>query len=97
MEPGIREHICAPSPVQHLVKIFSERCYAAVEENPMREIGDIYKSIRLEMTANMTEDEMKLFFEDIPDKLSIAPQLYEHRRLFIPKEPENFVSYNNQK
>ena len=33
-----RKHVCAPSPIQHLVKIFLEQCYAAVKADPTKEI-----------------------------------------------------------
>ena len=44
------------------------------------------------MTNDMTNDERILFLEDIPDIQSLRPQLYNHRRNFIPRAPENFVS-----
>ena len=93
LEP--HNHICAPSPIQHLVKIFSERCYKAVAKNPTREIGNIYQNIRTEMTNGMSDDDRLIFLEDIPDKNAIAPRLYDHRRVFIPKAPADFVSIKN--
>ena len=54
----MKSHVCTPSPVQHLVKLFSDRCYEAVRANPSREIGDIYKQIRNEFTKG------KIFLKD---------------------------------
>ena len=84
--------MCAPSPIQHLVKIFSERCYAAVKADPTKEIGKIYNNILTEMTSNMSDEERIIFLDDIPDKSAIGPRLYTYRRNFIPREPDNFVS-----
>ena len=92
LEPAYNRHICAPTPVQHLVKLFSEKCYEAVAENPNREIGDIYNSIRAEMTNGMSDEEKIIFLEDIPDRYAIAPRLYTARREFIPREPDDYVS-----
>ena len=91
LQPSIHQHKCAPSPVQHLVREFSKRCYDEVAKNPTRAIGDIYKEIRCDMTSRMTSDEKKLFLEDISDIQSIRPQLYNHRRNFIPRAPEEYV------
>lgn len=44
------------------------------------------------MTSDMTDDERILFLEDIPDIQSIRPGLYNHRRNFIPKRPDDYVS-----
>ena len=74
------------------VKIFSERCYDAVRADPTRPIGEIYKAIRNEMTKDMSPEEKETFIEDIPDKNSIGPRLYDHRQNFIPKRPTDFVS-----
>ena len=92
LEPAATCHICAPSPVQHLVKLFSKRCYEAVAENPTREIGDIYNTIQTEMTNGMSDEEKIIFLEDIPDRYAIAPRLYTARREFIPREPDDYVS-----
>ena len=70
---------------------FSRRCYDAVSANPTRAIGEIYKEIRTLMTANLNSDEKILFLEDIPDIESLRPQLYNHRRNFIPRKPADYV------
>ena len=74
-----------------MVREFSRRCYDAVSANPTREIGGIYKEIRTIMTASLTPDEIILFLEDIPDIESIRPQLYNHRRNYIPRKPADYV------
>ena len=43
------EHDCAPSATSHLARIFTERCYSAVEADPTKSIFQIYKDIRTEM------------------------------------------------
>ena len=55
-------------------------------------VGAIYKQIRSDMTRDMTNEERILFLEDIPDIQSLRPQLYNHRRHFIPRRPADFVS-----
>ena len=47
------------------------------------------------MTKDMSTEEKEIFIEDIPDKNSIGPRLYDHRQNFIPKRPTDFVSKVN--
>ena len=86
------EHDCAPSATSHLARIFTERCYSAVEADPTKSIFQIYKDIRAEMGQELTPDEKISFLSEIPRLHSIKVQLYKHRRKFIPTAPQNFVS-----
>ena len=86
------EHDCAPSATSHLARIFTERCYSAVEADPTKSIFQIYKDIRAEMGQELTSDEKISFLSEIPRLHSIKVQLYKHRRKFIPTAPQNFVS-----
>ena len=87
-------HKCGASSYTHLVREFSDRCYAEVDKNPTKPIFEIHDEISRTMSEHMNEDEKKLFFRDIPDKYAIKSRLYKRRRLYIPAEPTNFVSTN---
>ena len=86
------DHDCAPSATSHLARIFTERCYNAVEIDPTKSIFQIYKDIRSELGKDLTPDEKISFICEIPRLYSIKVRLYKHRRKFIPKAPQNFVS-----
>ena len=95
------EHACSPGVTHHLVKDFRHKCYVAVSQDPTRSISQLYKDIREEMCSNLPDDEKKSFLEEMPDLHSIKPQLYKHRRKFIPKADypcdlcgQNFISTN---
>ena len=60
------EHDCAPSATSHLARIFTERCYSAVEADPTKSIFQIYKDIRAEMGQELTPDEKISFLSKIP-------------------------------
>ena len=51
------DHDCAPSATSHLARIFTERCYNAVESDPTKSIFQIYKDVRAELGKDLTEDE----------------------------------------
>ena len=76
-----------------LARIFRDRCYSAVEADPIKSIFQIYKDIRTEMGKELTPDERKSFNSEIQGLYSIKAQLYMLRRKFIPKAPQTFVSY----
>ena len=40
------DHECAPSATSHLARIFTDRCYAAVEADPTKSVFQICYSIR---------------------------------------------------
>ena len=86
------DHDCAPSATSYLARIFVERCYNAVEFDPTKSIFQIYKDVRADLGKDLTEDEKISFLCEIPRLHSIKVQLYKHRRNFIPKAPQNFVS-----
>ena len=86
-------HECMPSATSHLARIFRDRCYSAVEADPIKSIFQIYKDIRTEMGKELTPDERKSFNSEIQGLYSIKAQLYMLRRKFIPKAPKTFVSY----
>ena len=86
------DHDCAPSATSYLARIFVERCYNAVEFDPTKSIFQIYKDVRADLGKDLTEDEKISFLCEIPRLHSIKVQLYKHRRNFIPKAPQKFVS-----
>ena len=86
------DHDCAPSATSYLARIFVERCYNAVEFDPTKSIFQIYKDVRADLGKDLTEDEKISFLCEIPRLHSIKVQLYKHRRNFIPKAPQTFVS-----
>jgi hypothetical protein len=95
------EHACAPGGAYHLVKDFRDKCYDAVAQDPTKSISQLYKDIREEMCSSLTDDEKKSFLDEIPELNSIKPQLYNHRRKFIPKTDhpcdlcgQTFISVN---
>ena len=88
-----RNHECAPSATSHLARIFRDRCYAAVAADPMKPIFQIYKDLRTDIGRELTDEERKSFNCEIQELYSLKVQLYKHRRKFIPKAPQSFVSY----
>ena len=86
------DHDCAPSATSHLARIFTERCYKAVESDPTKSIFQIYKDTRAELGKNLEPEEKTSFLYEIPRLHAIKGQLYKHRRKFIPSAPQNFVS-----
>ena len=86
------DHDCAPSATRHLAKNFTDRCYAGVENDPMKSIFQIYKDVRSEMGKQLTSAERLSFLSDIPELHSIKVQMYGRHRKFIPKAPQSFVS-----
>ena len=58
-------------------KIFRDRCYGAVEADPIKSIFQIYKDIRTEMGKELTPDERKSFNREIQGLYSIKAQLFE--------------------
>ena len=87
------DHDCAPSATSHLKNIFRDRCFTAVENDPTKSVFQIYKEIRTELGQNLEPDDKISFLCEIPKLHSIRVQLYNHRRNFIPKSPEDFVSF----
>ena len=86
------DHDCAPSATSHLARIFTDRCYAAVESDPTKSVFQIWKDIRTDMGKELTPENRTSFLGEIPKLHSIRGHLYNHRRKFIPKAPQNFVS-----
>ena len=86
------DHDCDPSATSHLARIFTEKCYNAVEIDPTKSIFQIYKDVRADLGKDLTEDEKISFLCEIPRLHAIKGQLYKHRRNFIPKAPQTFVS-----
>ena len=70
-----------------------DRCYAAVAADPMKPIFQIYKDLRTDIGRELTDEERKSFNCEIQELYSLKVQLYKHRRKFIPKAPQSFVSY----
>ena len=88
------DHDCAPSATSHLKNIFRDRCFTAVENDPTKSVFQIYKEIRTELGQHLEPDDKISFLCEIPKLHSIRVQLYNHRRNFIPKSPEDFVSFS---
>ena len=40
-------HECMPSPIEHLIEMFSPLCFEEVSVNPTKPIGQIYKEVRV--------------------------------------------------
>ena len=86
------DHDCAPSATSHLARIFTKRCYDAVETDPTKSVFLIYKDVRAEMGSDLTPEEKIAFLCEIPRLHSIKVALYNRRRKFIPTAPKDFVS-----
>ena len=86
------DHDCAPSATSHLARIFTKRCYDAVETDPTKSVFLIYKDVRAEMGNDLTPEEKIAFLCEIPRLHSIKAALYKRRRKFIPTAPQDFVS-----
>ena len=48
-------HECMPSPLEHLIEMFSPLCYEEVSSNPTKPIGQIYKDVREKLSAELSE------------------------------------------
>ena len=81
-----KSHKCVPSSTSHLKKKFTKALYNGVANDPLKPVGKIYEELRSRFTSELdNEDEKMLFLNDIPTLKSINPDLYKHRKLFIPK------------
>ena len=78
------DHVCAPGASYHLVKSFRDKCHDAVSQDPAKSIPQIYKDIKEEICRDLTDDEKKSFLDEIPELHSMRPQLYSHRKKFVP-------------
>ena len=76
-----------------MARIFTDRCYAAVAADPTKSVFQIWKDIRTDMGQHLTPENRESFLSEIPRLHSIRTQLYNHRRKFIPRAPQNFVSF----
>ena len=72
------DHECAPSATSHLARIFTDRCYAAVEADPTKSVFQIWKDVRTDMGQHLTSENRESFLSEIPKLHSIKSQLYKH-------------------
>ena len=85
-------HTCHTTGYSYLVKEFRELCYAAVKNDPTKSILTIYKESRATLSQDMSEDQRKVFFTQLPSYEQINSGLYKYRQNFIPRAPMTFVS-----
>ena len=71
------DHDCAPSATSHLARIFTKKCYDAVETDPTKSVFLIYKDVRAEMGNDLTPEEKIAFLCEIPRLHSIKAALYK--------------------
>ena len=82
---------CNPPPTEHLVREFRQLCYDAVKDDPTKSIFIIYKESRAKVAKDLSEDDKKSLFVDLPSFDQIQSSLYRHRINFIPREPKTYV------
>ena len=87
-----QNHICKPSPVNHLHKIFMHHLRLSSIKDPKKKISEIYKTVRDELCASLEEGMKKQFLDEVKPYHNFDSTLARLRDTFAPDQTRLYPS-----